>query len=258
MNLKLYRKGKRLFYGSLDLIARTKQLLGYQGSLPDFIILGGMKCGSTSLFHYLKEHPQLFGSYFKEVDFFNNYYDKRLDWYKMFFVNQGKKKRLNALAFEADPAYLYDSEAPNRIAENLPNIKLIVLLRNPVDRTISEYYHHKRTGHNYEFEEAMMSGRYSKKSMYAKYLRVYFKLFPREQFLLLSSEEFYKNTQASLKRIFQFLGVDEKYRVQNLRPRLKGMTKEPVDSEILISLRQRFKKPNEELFEMIGDSYDWD
>lgn len=111
-----------------------------------------MKCGTTSLFYYLAQHPQLIPSATKEVHFFdgrvsleNDTWALGLPWYRAHFplkISMGDGKK----AFEASPSYLFHPWAPERIHATLPNVKLIALLRNPAKRAVSHYLHERRKG----------------------------------------------------------------------------------------------------------------
>ena len=106
--------------------------------IPHFLIIGAQKCGTTSLYNYLIQHPQVCAASQKNF-IFDIYFQKGLNWY----YNQFPLIKLNKLIItgEASPYYLFHPHAPKRIAKTLPNVKLIVLLRNPVDRAYSHYYH---------------------------------------------------------------------------------------------------------------------
>ena len=122
--------------------------------LPTFIICGTQRGGTTTLYHYLKEHPQICMSEKKEVHYFDLNYHKSLQWYESHFKDcQNKKVKTIG---EASPFYMYLREVPERIDETLPDVKLIFILRNPVDRAYSHYWHEVKLGVEYlPFEEAI-------------------------------------------------------------------------------------------------------
>jgi len=126
--------------------------------LPDFIIIGGQKCGTTSLFHYLREHPRVRAPTRKETHYFTTHFaSQRLAWYRSLFptlLHRLVDSRIRT--FEASPGYLYNPYAADRIKNLLPNVKLIVSLRNPVDRAYSHYHHSVRIGkETLPFEQAI-------------------------------------------------------------------------------------------------------
>jgi len=116
--------------------------------VPSFIIIGAARAGTTSLYAYLNSHPNVLPAARKETVFFNYAYHSNLDWYRMYFPTiseqeKAKKQRGQKIITtgEATPSYLIDPHVPKRISEMLPGIKLIVLLRNPIERALSHYHH---------------------------------------------------------------------------------------------------------------------
>ena len=104
--------------------------------MPDFLIIGAQRCGTTSLWHYLKSHPDINVARKKEVHYFDHrYFSKSFDWYMNWF------KDLKGVTGEASPFYIFHPNCSSRIKSKFPDIKLIVLLRNPVDRAYSHYNH---------------------------------------------------------------------------------------------------------------------
>ena len=119
-------------------------------SLPDFIIIGAQKSGTTSLYSYLSQHPQLLPSIRKVVHFFDGGLDASVDtfengeaWYRAHFPIT-KHMKSHRKTFEASPLYIFNPLAPKRIYDLVPKAKIIALLRNPTERSISHYYHEKR------------------------------------------------------------------------------------------------------------------
>jgi len=112
---------------------------------PDYIVLGGMKCGSTSLHYLLQKHPDVAPSIMKETNYFSSHFSHTLNWYKTNFVSkktaQKHKERTgrNLITGEASPRYIFDPLSPERMSKLYPNAKLMVVLRNPVDRAFSHY-----------------------------------------------------------------------------------------------------------------------
>jgi hypothetical protein len=118
--------------------------------LPDFIIIGAMKSGTSSLFAYLSQHPQLYPSCKKEVHFFDGGLNPKIDtfekgqaWYRAHFPLTSKMS-IDSKTFEASPLYIFNPLAPKRIFDLVPNVKIIAVLRNPIERAISHYFHEKR------------------------------------------------------------------------------------------------------------------
>ncbi len=191
--------------------------------LPNFLVCGTMKGGTTSLYYYLKAHPEIYLPSTQEVHFFDLHFHKGIEFYKKHFSRAKEKHK--ALG-EVTPAYMYLDEIPERIHETLPDTKLIFLLRNPVTRAYSHYWHAlTRWGVEYlPFEKAIeveperiSRGRrhkiyysYLDRGKYALQLKRFRKYFDREQMLILTTEELKSNPQKSLERVFEFLAVEKK------------------------------------------------
>ena len=120
--------------------------------MPDFIVIGAQKSGTSSMFAYLKQHPQIVRPVFKEPYFFDRHYHRGLQWYGCNFPSRAAISRLNDrfgrphFTFEATATYVFDPDVPPRIAADITTRKFIVLLRNPVERAISAYWHARRMG----------------------------------------------------------------------------------------------------------------
>ena len=202
-------------------------------SLPHFIIIGAQKCGTSSLYAYLTAHPQVIGASWKEVFFFDNQFDKGLPWYRAHFPLARRLERRSAVTGEASPYYLRHPCAAERIASVLPEIRLIALLRNPVDRAISHYWHQvKRDREPLTLEDALAAEdervgdaeaalradcsrrrenhqrfAYVRGGLYAKQLKRYGEHFDSEQLLVLKSENLFRHTQFTFNRVTDFLGL---------------------------------------------------
>jgi hypothetical protein len=128
--------------GVRDVRVRTRLLRGRSHPLPDFIIIGGQRCGTTSLYQDLRRHPQVREPLGKELQYFTLHYHRGLDWYRAHFplLEEGQQ------TFEASPYYLFNEQAPSRASSDLPHAKFIALLRDPVERAYSHYLHTRRAG----------------------------------------------------------------------------------------------------------------
>ncbi len=180
-------------------------------NLPDFIIIGAMKAATTSLHYYLNLHPQISMSKEKELNFFvkKQNWGKGIDWYKSNF-NSEKPCR-----GEASPNYTnfpFFKGVPERIHSVVPDIKLIYLVRDPIERILSHYVHkiadcwEKRP-----LEEALSSfntNRYIVRSQYFMQMEQYLKFFSAENMLVVCSEDFINKNRAAIKCVFEFLNVD--------------------------------------------------
>jgi hypothetical protein len=200
---------------------------------PNFIIIGAMKAATTSLYTYLKQHPDIFMTKVKEPMFFNNF-NQITD----FKVLGNKSKKVNSLLDyfsmfssvenesaigEASPAYIYNEKAPYLIKEHLTDVKIIAILRQPTDRAYSNFLHTKRADRENvnSFEQAIKIEKerisdnwsplyhYIQKGFYSVQLKRYYNLFPKENIKVYLFEDVVKNPKETLKDIFKFLNVDE-------------------------------------------------
>lgn len=193
---------------------------------PNFLGLGVQKGGTTSLQQLLEQHRNVFLPRVKELHYFSLHYSKGKAWYASQFAEAGS----NQLSGEITPYYLFHPEAHKRISMLLPKAKLIVLLRDPVDRALSQYFHSKRLGlEPLGLEEALQAEEtrldranevliqsdghhqshqehsYLSRSRYEKQLPAWQKLYPMEQLLVLRSEDLFEQPALTWKRILLFL-----------------------------------------------------
>jgi len=188
--------------------------------LPSFLIIGAQKAGTTSLHAALEHHPDIFMSTPKELYFFDvdENYNRGTEWYAKFFRDWRDEK----VAGESTPDYLWYKPVPERIAEILPNAKLIILLRNPVSRAYSSYWYAYCNGdETLSFEDALAAesfratqGRsihgissYVERGLYSEQIKRYLNFFDRSQLLFLITEEYKKNPENTLQKATKFLGV---------------------------------------------------
>jgi hypothetical protein len=241
-------------------------------NLPDFLLIGETKSGTTSLFNYLIKHPQIidtFGngdvvdkSYItKEIRFFDRYYHKGIEWYKSCFP----ETKTNEITGEATPMYLYRSMVPFRVKKHIPNSKFILLLRNPVDRLYSNFQHYYKWVPNwakqYPTFEVYLDNCNDRdyfmieKGLYFSNLQKWLKLFPRDQFFIESTENMSSNPQKTYSSVLNFLGVDDfiindfKIFRENEYKIMKKQTR---------NLLEEFYKPyNEDLYRFLNYDLNW-
>lgn len=186
-----------------------------------------MRCGTTSLNGYLREHPEVAVSQPKEVHFFDLHFAEGLDWYATHFPDVEGATAIG----EATPDYLYHREAVARIAATLPEVKLIVMLRNPIDRAYSHYWHNRSRGREpLEFEEALAaeperlaSGdqprrifSYADKGRYVPQLERALASVPHERLCVRTFEELERSPDVVYADVCRFLGIDDAFRPENL------------------------------------------
>lgn len=179
--------------------------------IPNFLVIGAMKSGTDSLYQYLRRHPQVFMSEVKELDYFveERNWGKGREWYERQFELAGDAPAVG----EASTSYSkYPTHAgvPKRIAALLPNVRLIYLIRHPIDRMCSQYLHGVLTGSEREpIDKAFLTKpEYLDYSRYGLQISRYTKYFPAERLLVITSESLRHSRGDTLRRVFSFLGVD--------------------------------------------------
>ena len=186
-------------------------------NLPNAIIIGAMKSGTTSLHYYLNLHPEISMSRQKELNFFNKEKNwiKGVKWYSSHFVGQAK------IHGESSPNYTNypkSKQAPQRIASLIPNVKLIYVLRDPVERIVSHYVHfYAASRENRSIEKALTTlegNPYVERSRYFWQLQQYLAWFSPSNILIITSEELLKFPEQTMQQVFQFLGVDENFKFE--------------------------------------------
>lgn len=273
----------------------ARQVSAEHRALPDFLIIGAQRCGTSSLYKYLGAHPQIVPSLRKETGYFSEGYEQGLKWYRAHFPLQGALKSLQwargvGLTFEATPDYLFDPRSPRRVKDTMPGTLFIVLLRDPVERAYSHWRHMRRLGfESLPFEEAVAAeperisaqlqamhegqpapGRdvlrfsYLARGYYAAQLPRWFTVFPKDQFLILTADEFYNSPEDVVSRVCRFVGVDDwtprEFRNYSQQSSTGAFPEQgvPIPSDVADSLRDQFSVENRGLSEMAGLSIPWE
>lgn len=253
--------------------------------LPQLIIIGSQKSGTTSLYSYLSQHSDLVPSFAKEVHYFDGGLNPNVDtfskgerWYRSHFPLKFTKDS-KSIAFEASPMYIFNPLVAKRIHDQVPEVKLIAVLRNPVDRAISHYFHEKKRGvetlpllEALHSEEERLSpvikslnykhssyGQFSYKlrGHYYEQLARYFERFPRHNLLVISSEHLFTQPDITLRKIFKFAEVDMELKMANLTPQNVGSNKTSVDPAAIEYLENYFQPLNKKLFNLLDEEFDW-
>jgi len=244
---------------------------------PDFLIIGTERGGTTSMHSYLTENPKIVPALRKEIHFFDQNYSKGWAWYLAHFPI----RKSDILTGEASPHYYFFPEAAQRIADTLPNGKLILLLRNPVDRAYSHYQHEVANGYEklsfkdaisreYTISNGIWKPRslranglsqyvhfsYLSKGLYVTHLKWWLTKIPRERFLILKSEFFFREPGAVLSQVLNFLGLPPNDR-SNFSKYNEG-NYEPLGQELRSQLLTFYKPYNDELSSLLGmDFSEW-
>lgn len=253
---------------------------------PNFIIIGEAKCGTTSLYNYMIQHPNIKSALNKEINYFNWYYKKSINWYKGHFPTTlekkiKRKKKVLFLTGEASPLYLFNSEVPKRIFDLIPEVKIIICLRNPVNRAYSHYNdlgvrlgNEKRTfdeavkveiesiknmdslveNSKYGFEDRLYQ--YVSRGIYLEHLKIWMKTFPKKQFFIVKTEELNKTPEIVLDNIFEFLSLS-KFDKINIKERYNVSKYKPMNESTRNLLNEFFKIHNQHLEEYLKIKFGW-
>ncbi|MDQ6697618.1 MAG: sulfotransferase domain-containing protein, partial [Actinomycetota bacterium] len=209
--------------------------------LPDYLIVGGQRCGTTSLHHYLVQHPAVLPARFtKGVHWFDVAFDKPESWYRSNFATGARRRSASerlgqtVVTGEASPYYLFHPEVPGRVAALKPEMKIIAVLRDPIERAWSHYHHERARGfEDLDFEAALDAedgrlagaelvlaapdGRhfshqhhsYVARGRYAEQLKRWERHIPADQTLVLLSTDLQDDTEATMAGVHRFLGLTE-------------------------------------------------
>lgn len=243
---------------------------------PDFLIIGVHKGGSTSMFEYISQHPEVEMARRKELNFYTKYFYLGMRYYQSLFP----KKSVGKITGEATPYYFFHPLVPERVKKTLPNVKIILLLRDPVLRAHSHYNMIKAIEPASTFDEAIrleqsrienetkkilnnpkyysidhQTFSYFSRGLYAEQLDNWTKHFSLENMLVLKSEDFFSDTKKELKKVYAYLGLAEVYppdvSAKNAR-KYGGLSKEDYNR-----YKAFFKKDLNKLKEKLGDHFQW-
>jgi len=255
--------------------------------LPDFLIIGAAKCGTSSLYDYLIQHPDVGNSLTKQIHFFDRYYDRKISWYKVCFPFKWKKfyiekiKNKKFVTGEATPHYMTHPLAAKRAFDIVPSAKIIVMLRNPVSRAYSHYQMEKANKKEElsfeeaiekeperikgEFEEMLKnknnSGRnyphraYLKSGEYLEQIKRWRKFYPKENFMFIKSEEFNKNPSLIYKQVLEFLNLSD-FNLKNYE-KIRKRKYSPMNPNIRKKLVDYFEPFNKNLYLYLERDFDW-
>ncbi len=275
--------GNRLTYRAARLGRRATASMR---ALPDFVIAGAARCGTTSLYRYLVEHPRVAAAQIKEVHFVDRQHnlDKGEHWYRSWFPTRAalhdaaRRQGVDrVICGESTPNYFAHPEAASRLQAVVPGARIIVLLREPIDRVWSQYRWQRwwggetldladalhaedeRAGGGFEMMGAdrrtrnrFISHAYLARSRYADQLEWWIGAFPADQLLVLRSEDLFADPAAALERTCAFLDLPpfglSTYEVQN--GGTDGESGGAIDGELRAWLDGHFAEPNRRLAEL--------
>lgn len=255
---------------------------------PEFVVVGGQRCGTTSLFKNLAEHPQVMRpGVDKGIDWFTLHYDKDPSWYRSHFPVERlavlrTAKYGRPVAFEACTYYMFHPFAIERMARQLPNVKVVAMLRDPVERAFSAYKHELARGFETEpdFEKALqledsrLEGEierlrddvtyeshahrhqaYRRRGQYAEQLERLYAHYPRERVHVLESESYFTEPEREYAALLEFLGLEPylpaQFERHNARP------SRPMPGNAREFLADHYASHNARLVEVLGRTPRW-
>jgi hypothetical protein len=206
--------------------------------LPNFVIVGAMRGGSSALARALSQHPDVFVAPGKEMHYFNRHFQQGLGWYESRFAG-GEAALARG---DATPLYMYDQLTRRRMTETLPSARFIAIIRDPVDRAYSHYWHNRRRERESRSFDEAVKGKPSEQildymglSRYATNLRDLETLAP-DRLLVLINEDLRHRRADTLERTWKFIGVDPGRGSVEPRARKKGL---------MARLRQKKRAPRD-------------
>ena len=276
----LYHKGHEALF-------ELRRLRTASSAMPHFILIGAQKSGTSSMFSYLKQHPQIIRPIFKEPYFFDRHYQRGLSWYGCNFPSQGTICRLDDrigqphLTFEATATYVFDENVPDRIARDLKTRKFILLLRNPVERAISAYWHARRMGieprpladamqddlrryHEETPENKTASNpagpvpprlSYLRRGIYHEAVARWQNTFSPDSLLVLQSETMFADPGAIMTKVFAFLDLPQPQSI-DFTPQNVGEY-DDRDAEVRQVLQDFYRPHNAHLNSICRNGLNW-
>ena len=279
-------------YSPLERVLRRAQRLFRRGTcslrvLPDFLIVGAQKCGTTSLHAYLEEHPQLTAPPDrKELHFFDRHHSAGPGYYRSFFPTRlcrwlhSQKSGGPSLCFESTPEYMAYAEARERMHALLGPVPLVVILRDPVERVWSWYRMYSSLNPGMDFE-AMLDADASiakhegreldpadgeltrlteelrpfTRGLYAEQLRALWERWPREALVVLDFDDLTRDPQGSTARVLEHLGLEALERES--WPVFNASEKSELPAALRARLASYYRQPDEELSELLGWTPGW-
>ena len=247
--------------------------------LPGFLIVGAQKAGTTALYAYLRRHSEVTGPIWKEVSFFDRHWARGEAWYRGNFPLRLRAR--DAAVGEASPSYVFHPLAPERVHALVPDARLIVLLRNPVDRAFSHYQHEVALGREpLSFDDALdaeddrMHGEldrmladpryfshawwnhtYRTRGYYADQLERWLAVFPREQLHVVLTDDLRDAPDETYRRVLEFVGVEP--RSLDAYPAVFSRDYEPMPAATRARLTAEFSDANRRLAELLGREPPW-
>ncbi|MDA8745536.1 sulfotransferase domain-containing protein [Rubripirellula amarantea] len=248
-------------------------------ALPDLMIVGAQKAGTTQLFASMARHPACFAALKKEVQYFSKQANRSVSWYRSHFALQRTVQRAGGVTFEATPSYLPSPAALKQMHATVPGAKVVVLLRDPVSRAFSHYQHYKtRQLETRSFAQAVdeiLRDRpidfaerwlaepnadplydYVARGYYALQLQALWRLYDSQNTLVMDSSELFADTDAATQRVFDFVGL-RRFPVPPKKVYNIGHYREKIGPEVAVRLREHYEAHDQELAKLLGQPLSW-
>ncbi len=261
--------------------------------LPDFLVIGAQRSGTSSLYKYLEQHPCVLSSLRKETEYFSARWSNGEPWYRAHFPSrrrravEQRRRGFGVVTFEASPNYLFHPLAPGRAATLVPDARLVVLLRNPVERAYSHHQHEVRAGREaLSFEHAIAAEperlareeermvadpgyrslawerfSYQARGRYAEQLERWVAVFPTDRLLVLKSEDLYDRPAACFAELLAFLGLPawtpsafRNHSYVGRPPSGPSVLSSPLRPQLV----EGFAEPNRQLSSLLGRDFGWE
>ena len=277
---KIYQK---VFYG---LIKRHYYYLSSPFRvLPECFVIGVVRSGTTSLYHYLGQHPCIVSSAYDELGYFDDNYHLGINWYKSLFPTKSTKNKIikkygKFLTYDVTPFYIYNPLVARRISESFPKAKIISNLRNPIDRAYSNYIIMLQEGDTTSTFEEMMQAAMNDleknktklndeayivdthyenilaRGFYANQLEIWFEKFQKKQLLMIPSEDLAQKPDQVLRKVFEFLNLPY-FKIKDFTKQNKREYS-PMKDKTRKLLIEFYKPYNEKLYSLTNQYFDWD
>lgn len=252
---------------------------GRQGTLPRVVVIGGQRCGTTSLFRYLAAHPQVAAAHSKELNYFSLHHDRGLRWYRGCFPTVSD----SMVTMEASPLYLFDPRVPERAAAALPQTHFIALVRNPTERAYSHYLHNLEHGvEPLSFADAlaaepkrldqartlglsttkgvraMRNASYVHRGLYAERLTPWMEHVGPDRLHVVQFEQLFESPERTYGGLLESLALDAQPDVIFQRANHWDDERQTqLTPSLRAQLDERFAQPNEQLRRLLGWQTSW-
>ena len=253
--------------------------------LPECFVIGVVRSGTTSLYHYLGQHPCIASSAYDELGYFDDNFHLGINWYKSLFPTKSTKNKIikkygKFLTYDVTPFYIYNPLVARRISESFPKAKIMSNLRNPIDRAYSNYIIMLQEGDTTSTFEEMIQAAMNDleknktklndeayvvdthyenilaRGFYADQLEIWFEKFQKRQLLMIPSEDLAQKPDQVLTKVFEFLDLPY-YKIKDFTKQNKREYS-PMKDKTRKLLIEFYKPYNEKLYSLTNQHFDWD